>query len=345
MEQNIFQFIWFLLWGVLWVVYFMLDGFDFGVGMLLPFIAKNDTERRIMYNAVGPFWDGNEVWLITAGGATFAAFPTTYAVMFSSLYTPLLLILFALIVRGVAFEFRGKEESFLWKTVWDICLVVGSFVPSLLFGVAFANFFKGLPIDANGIMHGNTLTLLNPYGLIGGLLFVLMFVVHGAVWLCVKTNGDLQKRARKVAEVFWVLEVVLALVFLVASAFATDLWANYMKYKFLLIIPAIALVAYFAIPAFLIQGKNWYAWFSSCAAIVFTVAFGLAGLFPRLIPSSLNPEWSLTIYNSSSSPLTLKVMTVVALIFVPLVIAYQIWAYKLFSEKVRPAFLESEEAY
>ncbi|OAG28103.1 cytochrome d ubiquinol oxidase subunit II [Thermodesulfatator autotrophicus] len=345
MEQNIFQIIWFILWGVLWAVYFMLDGFDFGIGMLLPFAAKNDTERRIMYNSVGPVWDGNEVWLITAGGATFAAFPTTYAVMFSALYTPLLLILFALIFRGVAFEFRGKEESPLWRTVWDVCLVLGSFLPSLLFGVAFANFFKGLPIDANGIMHGNTLTLLNPYGLLGGLLFVVMFIVHGALWLAVKSNGDLQKRAKKIAERFWVLEMVLVLVFLIATGLVTDIWANYFKYKWLLVIPAAALVAYFAIPAFLSRAAYWYAWFASSAAIVFTVAFGIAGLFPRLIPSSLNPEWSLTIYNSSSSPLTLKVMTVVALVFVPLVIAYQIWTYKLFSEKIKPDFLKTEEAY
>ncbi len=345
MEQNIFQVIWFILWGVLWAVYFMLDGFDFGLGMLMPFIAKNDSERRIIYNAAGPFWDGNEVWLITAGGATFAAFPKTYAIMFSALYTPLLLILFALILRGVAFEFRGKEESPVWKMVWDICLVIGSFLPALLFGVAFANFFKGLPIDWQGIMHGNTLSLLNPYGLLGGLLFVVMFLVHGALWLAVKSNGVLKWRAKVVAEKFWVLEVLLALIFFMATGFLTDLWANFFHYKILLIIPALAVLGLVAIPGFLASGAYWKAWFASALTIVFTTAFGVAGLFPRLIPSSLNPSWSLTIYNSSSSPLTLKIMTVVAFIFVPVVILYQVWTYKTFSEKVRPEFLETEEAY
>ena len=161
--------IWFVLWGVLWAVYFMLDGFDLGLGSLLPVLAKNDTERRVVYNAMGPVWDGNEVWLITAGGVTFAAFPGTYAVMFSALYTPLLLLLFGLIIRGVAFEFRSKLEDLGWRKLWDTCLIVGSFVPALLLGVAFANIFQGIPIDKNGVFHGTLLTLLNPYGLLGGL--------------------------------------------------------------------------------------------------------------------------------------------------------------------------------
>ncbi len=345
MEHNIYQVIWFILWGVLWAVYFMLDGFDFGLGMIMPFVAKNDMERRVIYNAAGPFWDGNEVWLITAGGATFAAFPKAYAIMFSTLYTPLLLILFALILRGVAFEFRAKEESPVWKAVWDLCLVVGSFVPSLLFGVAFANFFLGLPIDREGILHGNIITLLNPYGVLGGLLFVVMFVVHGATWLCVKSEGDLCRRARHVAEKFWVLEVLILGIFLVATGLVTDLWANFFRYKILLIIPALALLGLISIPAFLGQGRYWLAWFASALTVLMTTAFGFAGLFPRLIPSRLDPAATLTIYNASSSPLTLKIMTAVALIFVPIVILYQIWAYKLFSDKVSPEFLETEEAY
>ena len=164
--------IWFVLWGVLWAVYFILDGFDLGIGSIMPFFAKSDEEKRIMYNAMGPFWDGNEVWLITAGGVTFAAFPRTYAVMFSALYTPLMLLLFALILRGVSFEFRSKVDSPGWRKLWDTCNFLGSFLPALLLGVAFANIFKGIPIDAEGILHGNLLTLLNPYGLAGGVLLV-----------------------------------------------------------------------------------------------------------------------------------------------------------------------------
>ena len=175
--------IWFLLWGILWTVYFILDGFDLGLGTLMPFIAKNEEEKRYIYNAMGPFWDGNEVWLITAGGVTFAAFPRTYAVMFSGLYTALMLLLVALIIRGVSFEFRNKVESKFWKVIWDSCLFIGSFVPALLLGVAFANIFKGIPIDENGVFQGNILTLLNPYGLLGGILFVLLFLEHGALWL------------------------------------------------------------------------------------------------------------------------------------------------------------------
>ena len=345
MEQNIYQIIWFILWGVLWAVYFMLDGFDLGLGILLPFIAKNDTERRIIYNAVGPFWDGNEVWLITAGGATFAAFPKAYAIMFSTLYTPLLLILFALIIRGVAFEFRAKEESPIWKGVWDLCLFLGSFLPALLFGVAFANFFQGLPIDQNGIMHGNTLTLLNPYGLLGGLLFVVMFIVHGATWLTVKSEGELLFRARQVAERFWVLEFILLAIFLVATGFFTNLWHNFLEYKFLFVFPALLLCGLIALPSFLGRGAYWRAWFSSALVVLSTIAFGVAGLFPNLIPSSLDPQASLTIYNSSSSLMTLKIMFYVAIVFVPLVILYQVWVYNLFSGKVKPEFLKGEEAY
>src|SRR5512133_3487177 len=187
--------IWFVIWGVAWAVYFMLDGFDLGLGTLFPFLAKNETDKRVIVNAMGPFWDGNEVWLITAGGVTFAAFPRTYATMFSALYTPLMLLLFALILRGVSFEFRGKIHSATWAKVWDTCLVVGSFVPALLLGVAFANIFAGIPIDREGIFQGNLFTLLNPYGLAGGVLFVLLFSVHGALWLATRSEGDLHARA------------------------------------------------------------------------------------------------------------------------------------------------------
>src|SRR5512143_2144106 len=166
---------WFIIWGVAWAVYLLLDGFDLGLGSLLPLLGRSERDRRVIVNAMGPFWDGNEVWLITAGGVTFAAFPRAYAIMFSGLYTPLMLLLFALILRGVAFEFRGKVDSAAWRSVWDACLVAGSFLPALLLGVAFANIFAGIPLDAQGLFLGNLFTLLNAYGLLGGLLFVAMF--------------------------------------------------------------------------------------------------------------------------------------------------------------------------
>jgi cytochrome bd ubiquinol oxidase subunit II len=342
--------IWFALWGVLWAIYFMLDGFDLGIGSLLPVLGKTDTDRRIMINALGPYWDGNEVWLITAGGVTFAAFPTTYAVLFSSLYTPLMMLLFALILRGVAFEFRGKVDSPRWRLVWDSCVVVGSFVPALLLGVAFANIFKGIPIDADGVNQGNLLTLLNPYGLMGGLLFVLLFLMHGSLWLAIKTEGAVHDRAASLARQLWLPLLGAAVLFLVATWFSTRLYDNYIKNPLLYIVP-LALIPLMAVGGLLMNrvfiGKQewWKAWAASCVTIVGTTLFGVVGLFPNMLPSSLNPAYSLTIYNSASSPLTLKIMLGVALTFVPVVIAYQTWVYRLFKGKVREEELDYHESY
>jgi cytochrome bd ubiquinol oxidase subunit II len=337
--------IWFLLWGILWAVYFMLDGFDLGLGTLAPFLARSDSEKRLAYNSMGPFWDGNEVWLITAGGVTFAAFPTTYAVMFSALYTPLLMLLFALILRAVALEFRGKVDSDDWRKVWDVCIFIGSFVPALLLGVAFANIFHGIPIDGEGDFHGNLFTLLNPYGLLGGALFVLLFLVHGALWLAIKAEGDLGQRAGRAAGAIWWVLLVVAVLFLGATWFATNLYANYLSTPLLLLIPIITVVALLAARAFIAQGAWWKAWFASSLTIVGATLFGVVGLYPNLFPSSLNPAYSLTIYNSASSPLTLKIMLGVALTFVPIVIIYQVWSYYLFRGQVTSEDLASDEAY
>lgn len=342
--------IWFILWGVLWAVYFMLDGFDLGIGTLLPVAAKNETEKRIAYNAMGPFWNGNEVWLIAAGGVTFAAFPTTYAVMFSGLYSALMLVLFALIFRGVAVEFRSKVESSAWRTMWDYCFTAASFLAALLLGVAFANIFQGIPIDESGVFQGNLLTLLNPYGLLGGVLFVFMFSVHGALWLAVKTEGELHRRAVLLAATLWLGLAVSVAAFLTATWFYTRLYDNYLQNPLfymvpIVLIPLIAVAALFMVRVYLAKGRLWRAWFASCALIKSATLFGVIGLYPNLLPSTLNPAYSLTVYNSSSSPLTLKIMLVVAIIFVPLVIAYQGWAYFFFSGKVSEADLAEEEAY
>ncbi len=324
--------IWFVLWGVLWAVYFMLDGFDFGVGTLMPFMAKDENERRIFYNVQGPFWDGNEVWLITAGGVTFAAFPGTYAVMFSALYSALMLVLFTLILRGVTFEFRGKVESEGWRSIWDWCHFIGSAAPALLFGVAFANIFSGIPIDANGVYQGTLLSLLNPYGLLGGLLFLVMFMYHGAIWLAVKTDGDLQQRSASMAGKLWLPLVVLAVAFLIFTAYATNLYANYLKYPVLWLLPVLA-VAGLLLSRFSLKSP-WKAWALSSLMVVACVLFGVAGLFPNLLPSNIDPAASMTAFNSSSSPLTLKIMLGVALVMVPIVIIYQAAVYKFFSHKI-----------
>lgn len=337
--------IWFFLWGILWAVYFMLDGFDLGSGTLLPFLAKSDTERKLIYRAMGPFWDGNEVWLITAGGVTFAAFPTTYAVMFSGLYSALMLVLFALILRGVSFAFRDEVDRPGWKALWDTCLVGGSFLPALLLGVAFANIFRGVPIDAAGNYQGGLLTLINPYGLAGGVLFLLLFLVHGSVWLAVKTEGPLKRRAAAMAARLWWPLLIVAALFLFASQRATHLFDNYELHPPLLVIPALAVAALVLVYLFMRRGAWWRAWFASCATILLVTLFGVAGLYPRLLPSSIDLADSLTVTNSASSPLTLKIMLGVALIFMPIVIAYQVWVYFLFRDKAREEDLAEEKGY
>jgi cytochrome d ubiquinol oxidase subunit II len=337
-----FQIIWFILWGVLWAVYFMLDGFDFGAGMLYNFISKDEMEKRVVARTIGPVWNGNEVWLITAGGATFAAFPTTYALMFSYLYSALLLVLFSLILRGVSLEFREKSDNPGWKKGWDLGIFLGSFLPALLFGVAFGNIFRGLPMDAEGY-HGSLLSLLNPYGLLTGALFVLLFLVHGATWLAVKTSNGFAERAAGLAKKMWIALLVVAVAFLVYTYFATDLYANYFNNFVLLIVPVVAVLSLLAIR--LLAGKGQYlkSFFASCLTILMVTFTGVIGLYPNLIPSSMDPEHSLTIFNSSSSVYTLKIMTVVALLFVPVVIAYQIWTYRIFRRKTTPLDIEAEK--
>ncbi|MFU2207070.1 cytochrome d ubiquinol oxidase subunit II [Solidesulfovibrio sp. C21] len=337
--------IWFILWGVLWAVYFVLDGYDFGIGIIRPFFSKSDTETRIMYNAMGPFWDGNEVWLITAGGVTFAAFPKTYAIMFSSLYTPLMLLLFSLILRGVTLEFRSKVDSAGWRKLWDVCNFLGSFLPALLLGVAFANIFMGIPINQEGILQGNLFTLLNPYGLAGGLLFVFLFAHHGALWLAQKSEGEIRERALKTAGKLWPVVAVLVVLFLVMSWFMTQLFSNYLVHPALFILLLVPVAGLLLTCKYRRQGRPLAAWVSSALLIGGAALFGVFGIFPALLPSSLNPAWSLTIENSSSTPLTLSIMLGVALVFVPIVIIYQVWAMHLFRHPVNQEDLDYDEAY
>jgi cytochrome d ubiquinol oxidase subunit II len=345
---TMLQTIWFAIWGIAWAVYFMLDGFDLGLGSLFPFLAKSEFEKRAVVNAMGPFWDGNEVWLITAGGVTFAAFPKAYAIMFSGLYTPLLLLLFALILRGVVFEFRNKVDSPAWRQTWDTCLIVGSFLPALLLGVAFANIFMGLPLDEAGIFQGNLLTLLNPYGLAGGITFVLVFCVHGAIWLATRTMGELKEKAVKMAKTLWLAEAAFAVIFLVMTAFYTKLWANMLVRPYWLVLPLLAVAGLFG-QRLLIDKCPWKAWFSSAAMILGVVLFGVAGLFPYLLPSringAINEAYSVTASNSSSSPLTLKIMLGVVVCFLPLVIFYQAWVYTKFRDVITPESLEEGPSY
>lgn len=337
-----FQILWFILWGVLWAVYFVLDGFDLGAGILHSFIAKNDTEKRIVLNTIGPVWNGNEVWLLTAGGATFAAFPKTYALMFSYLYSALLLILFALIFRGVALEFRGLDDNPVWKKGWDLAIFIGSFLPALLFGVAFGNIFQGLPMDGAGY-HGTLLSLLNPYGLLTGILFVLLFLVHGSLWLAFKTADSLSERSAALANKLWFVLLLVAVGFLVYTNFATALYRNFFENIILLIVPVAAVASLIGIKLFALKADYVKACYASCLTIGMVTLTGVIGLYPNLIPSSLDPNFSLTIFNSSSSLYTLKLMAAVALIFVPIVAGYQIWMYRLFRHKTTALSLSEEK--
>ena len=339
----ILQDVWFFLWGLLWAVYFISDGFDLGIGSLLPFLGKSENDRKVMIHAMGPLWDGNEVWLLTAGGVTFAAFPAVYAVMFSSLYSALMLVLFALIIRGVSFEFRIKVESAGWRKLWDGCLFIGSLAPAILLGVAFANIFRGIPIDQKGIYHGTLLTLLNPYGLLGGILFLSLFLVHGALWLSIKSEGDLHDRAVSTAHKLWYGLLIVAVLFLIATKLATPLYDNYMAHPALFLVVLVTVAALLGTKVFLKTGALWKAWFSSALTIIGATFFGVIGLYPNLFPSSINSQYSLTAHNASSSPLTLKIMLIVALIFVPIVLAYQVWTYHLFKGKVTDEDLAYEE--
>lgn len=330
----VLQTIWFFLWGLLWALFFVTDGFDLGIGTLYPFITRNETEKRTLINAMGPLWDGNEVWLITAGGVTFAAFPLVYATMFSALYSALMLVLFALILRGVSFEFRGKVDHPAWRKLWDICIFIGSFAPALLFGVAFANIFKGIPIDQDGIYHGTLLTLLNPYGLLGGVLFVSLFIMHGLLWLCIRTENELHERSAALASKFWPALLTAAVMFLAASAVFTDLYKNYLAHPLYFLIILLSVAGLLGIKFYLAQASFFKAWLASALTITGATFFGVAGLFPNLFPSSIKAEYSLTAFNASSSPLTLKIMLMVVIFFIPIVLAYQIWAYTLFTGKV-----------
>ncbi len=324
--------VWFILISVLFTGFFFLEGFDYGVGILLPFLGKNNTDRRVIINTVGPFWDGNEVWLITAGGAMFAAFPHWYATMFSGFYLALFLILVALIGRGVAFEFRSKDKNPTWRTLWDWVIFVGSLVPALLWGVAFGNLIRGVPIDAHMRYVGSFWTLLNPYALAGGLATLSIFTLHGAIFLSLKTRAEVMEKAHATAKLLWLPTVVLVFLFLGAGYYATDIFTSRG------VVPGVvslgAGVALLLAGWFINRRYNGWAFTMTGLTIAFSAITVAIGLYPRLMVSSLNPDWSLTIYNASSSSYTLKVMTIIALVFVPIVLLYQGWSYWVFRERI-----------
>jgi cytochrome d ubiquinol oxidase subunit II len=319
--------IWFLLIAVLWIGYFVLEGFDFGVGMLLHAVGRTESDRRVVINTIGPVWDGNEVWLLVAGGATFAAFPEWYATLFSGFYLPLLAILVALIVRGVAFEFRGKIDSDLWRRNWDIAIAFGSALPALLWGVAFANIVRGVPIDANHEYAGTFFTLLNPYALLGGLTTVSLFALHGAVFLALRTTDETRTRALALARRIAPVTVVVAASFLV--------WTQLTRGGgWTLLTATAAALALVAAVVLAIQGREGWAFVLTAATIKLAVITLFVALYPNVMPSTIDPAFSLTTTNAASTPYTLTIMTWVAVVFTPIVLIYQTWSYWVFRARV-----------
>ncbi|MCB9436691.1 MAG: cytochrome d ubiquinol oxidase subunit II [Anaerolineales bacterium] len=324
--------VWFSLIAVLFMGFFLLEGFDYGVGILLPWLAKTDTERRQIINTIGPHWDGNEVWAITAGGAMFAAFPHWYATMFSGFYIALVLMLLALILRGVAFEFRSKDKNPKWRLFWDWAIFFGSFIPAILWGVAIANLVKGVPIDGRMNYSGDFFDLLSPYTLIGGLVTLSIFTLHGALFLNMKTDGAVMERSQQAAQRVWLPTVVIVLVFVGLSYVDTDLFDQ------LGVNPGIsalgAAVALLAAGALIYKRQTLWAFVMTSLTIIFTVITVFRGLYPRVMVSSIDPDFSLTIHNASSSEYTLKIMTVIALTLVPIVLLYQGWTYWVFRHRI-----------
>jgi cytochrome d ubiquinol oxidase subunit II len=335
---------WFILIAVLWIGYFILDGFDLGVGMLLPVIGTDDLRRRVMINTIGPVWDGNEVWLLVAGGATFAAFPLWYATMFSGFYLALFLVLIALILRGVAFEYRGKHDTARWRANWDRAIVVGSVLPALLFGVAFGNIVGGSriaplvgaanPADAGSFNYvGSFFDLLNPFSLVLGLMTLTVFATHGAIFLTLKTSGEVRDASRTVALRIGLVAAVFAVVAL--------LWSQAFSGRVAITLPLalIAAVLWLGALWLVLKGKDGWAFLLSSGTILVAVASLFIGLFPDVMPSSIDAAYNLTVYNASSQSYTLMVMTIVAAIMTPIVLVYQAWTYWVFRKRLSTSMI------
>lgn len=325
--------VWFVLIAVLWTGYLVLEGFDFGVGVLMQVLSRGrgpaeaETRKRMMLNTIGPVWDGNEVWLLTAGGATFAAFPEWYATLFSGFYLPLLLILVALIVRALGIDYRGKRDDDTWRRRWDAAIFYGSLVPAVLWGVALTNIVMGVPISADKEYAGNLFTLLNPTALLGGLTTLALFVTHGAFFIALKTDGELRRDARTLGLRTGLLAAGAAVVLLLLVNGSTGTAASWVA-------AAVAAVALLAALAAAARGREGWAFTGTFAAIAAAVACYFLALFPDVMPSSLDPAWSLTVTNASSTPYTLKIMTVVALILTPVVLLYQGYTYWVFRKRI-----------
>ena len=338
------EYMWFWIVAFLFVGYFVLDGFDFGVGMSLPFLGKNDVSRRQVINTIGPIWDLNETWVIVAGACLFASFPEWYATLFSGFYLPLLLILLVLILRGVSFEYRHQRESAAWKRGFDRMIVIGSAVPALLWGVAFGNIVQGVAIDENHIYVGGFFALLNPYALLVGVTTLLLFFLHGVLFVSLKTDGQVHADARRL--------VKLASGPTVLAAAGTVIWTIGIAWgrqsPLMLMVVGCGLLAALALIAsvlFSLRGRDGRAFTAGAVTVASAVVMLFAALFPYVMPSTIDPAFSLTIENASSTPYTLTIMSWTALIALPLVLAYQTWTYWIFRKRVTRSSIEGAPAH
>jgi cytochrome d ubiquinol oxidase subunit II len=327
-DTTTLQFVWFVLISVLWIGYLILEGFDFGVGMLMKLIGRGNDEKRAILHTIGPVWDGNEVWLIVAGGATFAAFPEWYATLFSGFYIALFGILVALIVRNVGFEMWGKRDSDGWRSGWEWCIALGSLFPALLWGVAWANIIGGVPIGADGEYIGNFFDLLSPYALMGGVASLAIFFAHGALFLEIRTEGTVREKAKEVAVKATPVAATLAAVFMAWTLIRQD------SLEILSLIAAVVAVGGFAFAAMRAKTRPMHAFIGTAAGIAFYFIAQFIDLFPNAMVSSLDSAWDMSLNYASSSNYTLTVMTVVAVLLVPVVLLYQAWTYWVFRHRL-----------
>jgi cytochrome d ubiquinol oxidase subunit II len=328
-EYTGLQVVWFVLIGVLWAGYFVLEGFDFGVGMLLRVVGRDQLDRRALIHTIGPVWDGNEVWLIVAGGATFAAFPQWYATAFSGFYIALFLVLFALIVRGVAFEFWGKDDRASWRRAWEWAIGGGSFLVALLWGVAWANIVHGIPIDREGNADGSLTQVLNPYGILGGVTTVLLFLSLGAIYLTLRTKGELLERSRRAAAPTALAAAAAGVAFL-----AWTIVDQPSQSAVEIVVTVLAMTALALSALAQLRDRAGAAFAFGALAVAALVATFFVDLFPRTMISTTDPAYSPTLSGSASSHYTLVVMTIVAVTLLPVVLAYQAWTYWVFRRRI-----------
>ncbi|CAO5678996.1 MAG: Cytochrome bd-I ubiquinol oxidase subunit 2 [Holosporales bacterium] len=372
-DYEILRIVWWVLLGVLLIGLAIMDGFDFGVATLLPFVAKSDIEKRVLINTVGPVWEGNQIWIVLGGGAIFAAWPPVYAVSFSGFYLAMFVILAALILRPVGFKYRNKVANPTWRKAFDLCLFIGGFIPALLFGVAVGNVIQGVPFHFDNDLHihytGTFFDLLNPFGLLCGVISLCMFVRHGAIYLSIKTDGDLQKRVHRVVPIMSVCLIVLLLVacwltltfipyYKITSVqnlsgpsnpllkevtvLTGHFFDNFKNHPWMLAAPILAFGGLILSCVSLLLKRPFISFIFNSLSIFGIVSLPGLALFPMILPSSSNPSQSLSVFDASSSHLTLFIMTLAALIFVPIVLMYTGWVYRVMRGKVTAKTIESD---